>query len=49
VSVCAGYRPLQVAEGLANVLLRALRLDLVYLRLSGQAWNEDGRDGRRTP
>src|SRR5947208_4526553 len=32
----AGYRPLQVAEGLADVLLSTLRLDLVYLRLRGQ-------------
>src|SRR5947209_5817145 len=36
-AVWAGYRPLQVAEGLADVLLRALRLDLVYIRLPGQA------------
>src|ERR1700758_4108505 len=35
-AVWAGYRPLQVAEGLADVLLGALRLDLVYLRLPGQ-------------
>jgi PAS domain S-box-containing protein len=35
-AVWAGYRPLQVAEGLAEVLLSTLRLDLVYLRLSGQ-------------
>src|SRR5262249_47357064 len=35
-AVWAGYRPLQVAEGLADVLLRALRLDLVYLRLPGE-------------
>src|SRR5260370_41635767 len=35
-AVWAGYRPLQVAEGLADVLLSTLRLDLVYLRLSGQ-------------
>ena len=31
----AGCRPLQVAEGLADVLLSALRLDLVYIRLPG--------------
>src|SRR5438552_15697270 len=36
-AVWAGYRPLQVAEGLADVLLSTLRLDLVYLRLPGQA------------
>jgi PAS domain S-box-containing protein len=35
-AVWAGYRPLQVAEGLADVLLSTLRLDLVYLRLPGQ-------------
>src|ERR1700756_3635973 len=33
----AGYRPLQVAEGLAEVLLSALRLDLVYISLPRQA------------
>src|SRR6516164_5418143 len=32
-AVWAGYRPPQVAEGLADVLLTILRLDLVYLRL----------------
>src|SRR5216684_5261826 len=35
-AVWASYRPLQVAEGLADVLLSTLRLDLVYLRLRGQ-------------
>ncbi|HEV3261236.1 MAG TPA: PAS domain S-box protein [Gemmataceae bacterium] len=40
-AVWAGYRPLQVAEGLADVLLSTLRLDLVYLRLRGQT------DGQR--
>ncbi len=35
-AVWAGYRPLQVAEGLAEVLLSMLRLDLVYLRLPVQ-------------
>jgi two-component system sensor histidine kinase/response regulator len=35
-AVWAGYRPPQVAEGLADVLLSTLRLDLVYLRLRGQ-------------
>src|SRR5262245_51657071 len=35
-AVWAGYRPPQVAEGLADVLLATLRLDLVYLRLHGQ-------------
>ena len=34
-AVWAGYRPPQVAEGLADVLLSTLRLDLVYLRLPG--------------
>src|SRR5262245_8830008 len=34
-AVWAGYRPRQVAEGLADVLLSTLRLDLVYLRLRG--------------
>jgi PAS domain S-box-containing protein len=36
-AVWAGYRPLAVAEGLADVLLATLRLDLVYIRLPGQA------------
>src|SRR4051794_17150063 len=40
-AVWAGYQPLQVAEGLADVLLSTLRLDLVYLRLPGPA---EGRD-----
>jgi two-component system sensor histidine kinase/response regulator len=35
-AVWAGYQPRQVAEGLAEVLLSTLRLDLVYLRLPGQ-------------
>src|SRR5437660_9796524 len=35
-AVWAGYQPRQVAEGLADVLLSTLRLDLVYLRLPGQ-------------
>src|SRR2546429_8632597 len=35
-AVWAGYQPRQVAEGLADVLLKTLRLDLVYLRLPGQ-------------
>src|SRR5947207_7746125 len=34
-AVWAGYQPRQVAEGLADVLLSTLRLDLVYLRLPG--------------
>src|SRR5258707_8691794 len=34
-AVWAGYQPPQVAEGLADVLLSTLRLDLVYLRLPG--------------
>src|SRR6516165_2095898 len=32
----AGYRPSEVAEGLAEALLSMLHLDLVYLRLPGQ-------------
>jgi PAS domain S-box-containing protein len=36
-AVWAGYRPPQVAEGLAEVLLSTLRLDLVYVRLPGQS------------
>ena len=40
-AVWASYRPLQVAEGLADVLLSMLHLDLVYLRLRGQT------DGQR--
>ena len=35
-AVWAGCRPLQVAEGLAEVLIATLRLDLVYLRLPRQ-------------
>src|SRR3954447_12287299 len=35
-AVWAGYQPPQVAEGLADVLLSTLRLDLIYLRLCGQ-------------
>src|SRR5207247_4207752 len=35
-AVWAGYQPRQVAEGLADVLLSTLRLDLVYLRLPGK-------------
>jgi PAS domain S-box-containing protein len=34
-AVWAGYRPLQVAEGLADVLLSTLSLDLAYIRLPG--------------
>src|SRR2546430_10950195 len=40
-AVWAGYRPLQVAEGLADVLLSTLRLDLVYLRLPGQTEGQE--------
>src|SRR4051812_24920800 len=40
-AVWAGYQPRQVAEGLADVLLSTLRLDLVYLRLPGQT---DGQE-----
>src|SRR5262249_41093151 len=35
-AVWAGYQPRQVAEGLADVLLSTLNLDLIYLRLPGQ-------------
>src|SRR3982750_219354 len=34
-AVWAGYRPLQVAEGLVDVLRSTLHLDLVYLRPRG--------------
>jgi PAS domain S-box-containing protein len=40
-AVWAGYRPPQVAEGLADALLATLRLDLVYLRLPGQAEGQE--------
>src|SRR5205807_310660 len=40
-AVWAGYRPLQVAEGLADVLLSTLRLDLVYIRLPGQTGGQE--------
>src|SRR5438270_6950365 len=40
-AVWAGYRPPQVAEGLADVLLSTLRLDLVYIRLPGQAKGQE--------
>jgi PAS domain S-box-containing protein len=40
-AVWAGYQPLQVAEGLADVLLSTMRLDLVYILLPGQT------EGRR--
>src|SRR5947199_3926296 len=40
-AVWAGYQPRQVAEGLADVLLSTLRLDLVYLRLPGQAEGQE--------
>src|SRR3989454_10476444 len=40
-AVWAGYQPHQVVEGLADVLLSTLRLDLVYLRLPGQT---DGQE-----
>src|SRR5688572_17879013 len=34
-AVWVGYGPSQIAESLADVLLRTLHLDLVYLRLKG--------------
>src|SRR2546421_9796043 len=40
-AVWAGYQPRQVAEGLADVLLSTLRLDLIYLRLPGQAEGQE--------
>src|SRR5438093_5906467 len=40
-AVWAGYRPLQVAEGLADVLRSTLHLDLVYIRLPGQAEGQE--------
>src|SRR5258708_730229 len=40
-AVWAGYQPRQVAEGLAEVLLSTLRLDLVYLRLPGQTEGQE--------
>src|SRR5947207_9820296 len=40
-AVWAGYEPRQVAEGLADVLLSTLRLDLVYLRLPGQSQGQE--------
>src|SRR2546426_3927669 len=40
-AVWAGYQPRQVAEGLAEVLLSTLRLDLVYLRLPGQTERQE--------
>src|SRR2546421_4695209 len=40
-AVWAGYQPRQVAEGLADVLLKMLHLDLVYLRLRGQTAGQE--------
>src|SRR5438105_174821 len=40
-AVWAGYQPRQVAEGLADVLLSTLRLDLLYLRLPGQTERQE--------
>src|SRR3954453_959046 len=45
-AVWAGYRPLQVAEGLADVLRSTLRLDLVYIRLPGQTEGQEIEVGR---
>ena len=47
-AVWAGYRPLQVAEGFAEVLLSTLRLDLVYLRLPGQTNGQEIEVARTT-
>ena len=46
-AVWAGYRPHQVAEGLADVLRSTLRLDLVYIRLPGRT-QEQGIEVART-
>jgi PAS domain S-box-containing protein len=35
-AIWAGYRPVQIAEGLADVVLSTVRPDLVYIRLHGQ-------------
>ena len=40
-AVWAGYQPRQVTEGLADVLLSTLHLDLVYLRLPGQTGGQE--------
>src|SRR3954447_5148301 len=52
-AVWAGYQPRQVAEGLADVLLSTLRLDLVYLRLPGRTEGQEievaRTAGRPTP
>jgi len=40
-AVWARYQPPQVAEGLADVLLSTLRLDLVYIRLPGQTGGQE--------
>jgi two-component system sensor histidine kinase/response regulator len=40
-AVWAGCRPRQVAEGLADALLSTLSLDLVYVRLPGQAGGQE--------
>ena len=40
-AVWAGHQPCQVAEGLADVLLSTLRLDLIYLRLPCQTAGQE--------
>src|SRR5258706_10697106 len=40
-AVWAGYSPRQVGEGLADAMLSALRLDLIYLRLPGHAAGQE--------
>src|SRR5437879_3113449 len=40
-AVWARYQPPQVAQGLADVLLSTLRLDLVYIRLPGQTEGQE--------
>ena len=50
-AIWVNYQPLQVAQSLAEVLQSTLGLDLVYLRLRGQADGgaiEVARTGRRT-
>src|SRR3984893_15730328 len=40
-AVWVGYQPRQVAEGLADVLLSTVGLDLFYLRLPGQTEGQE--------
>jgi two-component system sensor histidine kinase/response regulator len=45
-AIWAGYQPRQVAEGLADALLSALRLDLIYLRLPGETAGQEIEEAR---